>query len=84
MERSYVRAHKMLGETYEQIIDYILDNKNKNMKHEYRGIIWKSDADLSRKLGMGNGYVNKNIKLGKTYEQIIDYILDKKEISIVS
>ena len=43
---------------------------------EYRGIAWKNDSDLSKKLGKCNSYVHIKIKQGYTYEQIIDQILD--------
>ena len=45
----------------------------------YKGIKWKSDADLSRKLGKCRQYVNQNKKLGKTYKQIIDSVLNFHE-----
>ena len=45
--------------------------------HEYRGITWRTNAELSRKLGKRPEYVSARINhAGKSYEEIIDYCLD--------
>ena len=48
MAEGYVFSHRAKGESYEEIIDGILNK-------EYRGIKWYSDSDLSIKLGSGFG-----------------------------
>ena len=83
MSKSYVCQCLNKGKTYKEIIDDVLDGKAKKIKNreggEYRGIIWASDTDLSRKLGMNNGYVHRSLKKGKTYKEIIDHVLDSKK-----
>ena len=79
--QSYVYVNLKMGKSYEDIIDYVLDNPASGPK-TYRDITWTSNMDLSRKLGMNNSYVSGNIKKGKSYEQIIDYVLDNSKKSI--
>lgn len=50
--------------------------KMKRRECKYRGIKWKNDSDLSLKLGKCRAYVYQNKKLGKTYEEIIDKVLE--------
>lgn len=64
------RTHR----TYEEIIDYVLDQVPSNC--EYRGFKWKSNTDLSRKLGKYDDYVGKRRREGKTYADIINSVLD--------
>ena len=45
---------------------------------EYRGIKWDKNKDLSETLGKNSAYVAKELNRGKTHEQIIDSVLDKK------
>ena len=81
---NFVLYHKNRGhKTYEQIIDMVLDNKDKpkrNIIRTYNGITWRSDRDLSLKLGKSESYVNYYKTLGKTYEEIIDIALDNSKI----
>ena len=58
---------------YINLLNYLTDTL-----HEYRGITWKSDSDLSKKLGKCVAYVHSKRKVGYTYEQIIDEVLDAK------
>jgi hypothetical protein len=45
--------------------------------HEYRGITWRTNIELSKKLGKCSEYVSDRINhAGKSYEEIIDYCLD--------
>ena len=69
---SYVREKRIIGKTYEEIIDGVLDK-------QYRGISWYSDSDLSKQLGKSDPYVKRHIAHGESREQIIDYILDNKK-----
>ena len=46
---------------------------------KYRGFVWRTDAELSRKLGRNKFYVyNQKSKNNKSYEEIIDEIIDPK------
>ena len=45
---------------------------------EYRGIQWKDKRNLSKKLHKCESYVSGCLNQGKTYEEIIDYVLDKR------
>ena len=45
---------------------------------EYRGISWCNNIELSIKLGKNKGYVKFRLHIGKTYEEIIDEVLDFK------
>ena len=43
---------------------------------KYRGITWKNDSDLSKKIGKHRSYMSKKKTCGKTYEDIIDEYID--------
>ena len=45
---------------------------------KYRGIEWKSNRDLSKKLGKCDRYVKRHLDNGETIQEIIDYILNNK------
>ena len=66
----------MHSDSYELIDFSNIIEKIYNPEYSYRGITWKSDRELSIKLGMNDSYVGKYIRSGKTYEQIIDQVLD--------
>lgn len=70
---SYVSGCLRRGDTYEIIIDTMLDSYS-----EYRGIEWSSNSELSEKLYKSSSYVSSCLNQGKTYEEIIDYVLDKR------
>lgn len=44
---------------------------------EYRGITWRTNIELSGKLGKSPKFVQRKLKEGLTYEEIIDAELDK-------
>lgn len=44
---------------------------------EYRGIKWSNNKNLAKKLGKSESFVRKMRDTGKTYEEIIDHVLDK-------
>lgn len=56
------------------------ENHEKEMlnKNEYRGIVWSNATDLSTKLGKARSYVAQYIRDGRSYEEIIDHVLDGK------
>jgi hypothetical protein len=74
----YVSINIRKGKTYEEIIDKILNDEKLNEPKSYRNITWTTDRNLSIKLGKYQAYVNNKIHEGKTYEEIIDNILDNK------
>jgi cytochrome c-type biogenesis protein CcmH/NrfF len=80
MSESYVGTHLKRGKTHEEIIDYVLDEFKPIpiQEKEYRGITWRSDSELCRKLGKRKEFIISHMRKGKTYEQIIDYVLNKK------
>ena len=79
---AYVNRKYRNGKSYEQIIDEVLNGcihprlSNPSGIHVYRGITWNNDRELSRKFGMNQNYVYQNRKRGKSYEQIIDEVLN--------
>ena len=58
-----------------ELLEIIYNLRSDNI-HEYRGITWSNDAELSKKLGRYAAYVNQSIRKGKTREELIDRYLD--------
>ena len=66
---------KHKGQTREQIIDYVLEQRK-----SYRGIVWTSDESLSRIMGKYDGYVQycRHVRF-MSHKHIIDEFLDGKQ-----
>lgn len=52
--------------------------KNVTKINSYRGITWKSDRELSLKLGRVCNFVNYHKNKGRSYQEIINMVLDGK------
>ena len=78
---SSITLYRQKGMTYEQIIDAFMNGDIGHDKHklmEYRGLKWTTNASLAKQLCVYDTFISKYRKKGWTYEQIIDYVLDKK------
>ena len=75
-----VEAENIEKITYEKMIEELteMDKNHESNTNTYRGITWNNAADLSKKLGKVQSYVAKYIRDGRSYEEIIDHVLDGK------
>lgn len=67
---------KWAGTLCDNITEHTNEN-NKNAIKEYRGITWKSNNELSLKLGKSVNFVSSRISKGQTHKEIIDECLTK-------
>ena len=64
--------------SYNEIIDQAINDGLGSLR-EYRGITWFNDKELSKKLGKPMDYLYYHFRHNRTYEDIIDRVLDALE-----